>query len=226
MIESIFMDLDNTIVHYNNKFIDYEIIYDWLTNCGVTEPEKIIFSNDWENLEKRLDFFGVDYKTFMSEWNPRFKISELNIKKQAIQKNEISLYDGVKDFIKRINIPLALVTNSSREVVDLILSHFNLNNSFDYVFTRNYDYIDLKKPDKKVSEIVIQKLGICKRNIVMIGDSRGDMDFSINSNLKFFNVHDRQIKSDYFFANFRSLYTYCLKKYPSIFKEDVYYVLY
>jgi len=220
MIDGIFFDLDNTIIKYKNPNIDNDIIYDWLINCGCKNPDKIMFSNDWKNLEKRLSFFNIDYFTFMSNWNPQFKKSELKIKQNALINKEVSLYDHAFEFLRDIKTPKALITNSSNQVVQMFLSYFELNDLFDYVFTRNYDYLDLRKPNPLIANNAIKILNIKRNNIIMIGDGEVDKEFSKHSNLKFFNLHYKQHDYHKFFEDFKSLRRYCINEYPLSFKGE------
>lgn len=131
---------------------------------------------DWKEIRRQM---GIDQASILSTLNglkgPE-KLQKLRLldkfEKEATQK--ATLKEGIKDFLcflKQRGLRIALVTNNSRENVDLILSRFGLR--FDEVMTRESG---LWKPSGAPFLEVMRKLGVRPEECVVIGDSRFDFE--------------------------------------------------
>tara|TARA_Y100001968_G_scaffold192537_1_gene176429 strand:- start:199 stop:942 length:744 start_codon:yes stop_codon:yes gene_type:complete len=83
------------------------------------------------------------------------------------------LFPGVKELftdLRNRNIPLGIVTDLTSNVQLRKLTYFGLEDIFDVVVTSEETGAD--KPDKKIFELALKKLGLSNRNkIWMIGDN-------------------------------------------------------
>ena len=83
---------------------------------------------------------------------------------------------------------------------------FGIDELFDHIFKRPYDFEDLKKPDPKVAFQAMKEISLSKSNqIYMVGDSSIDMEFAKNSGLIAVALFNNNDGCDYFFNDFISL---------------------
>lgn len=215
--DAIFIDLDKTIIHYDEISLDDNMMLEWLRGEGVINPEKIYFSKDWHDMEKRLCYLGVTLEEYRYEWRPRFSDIEIEYKKKLLKNKKARLNEGSKEFIDDLIIPLALISNSAPKVVDFMLEQFNLGDKFSYIYRRPYDFEDIKKPNSKVCKDAMKLLGITDPSrIAMIGDSKADMLFAKNSGLFAINLFFEQKHYDLFFHDFPEMHTYFKKIYKYV----------
>ena len=201
------LDLDYTIVHYDDNSLDNKMMLEWLKSEGVKNPEKIYFSEAWTNLDERMKYFGIDLDTYRSEWRPRFPNIEMTHKKRLYDNEKLWINKGAKKFINDLTIPKALISNSAPIVVDWLLNKFGLDDSFDYIYKRPYDYEDIKKPDPKVALEVMNAMSLENPNeIGMVGDSKTDLDFARNSGLISIIIYNNIEGADLFFSSFDDMH--------------------
>jgi len=218
-MKALFFDLDYTIVHYDYESLDDKMMLEWLRSEGVNEPEKIYFSNEWNNLEKRMKYFRTDINTYKLEWRPRFQTIEMEHKRRLYNNGKIWINDGAKEFINDVKVPKALISNSASSVVDWLLDKFQLSNSFDYIYRRPYDYEDIRKPDSRVATKVMEAMFLDSQSkIGMIGDSITDMVFAKNAGLISISLFHKLNGCDMYFETFEEMSRHLKKLYPSSFR--------
>lgn len=220
-MKALFFDLDYTIVNYDDDSLDDKMMLEWLKSEGVKNPEKIYFSDSWTNLDERMKYFGIDLDTYRLEWRPRFPNIEMTHKKRLYDNEKIWINKGAKEFINNLTIPKALISNSAPIVVDWILNKFGLDDSFDYIYKRPYDYEDIRKPDPRVALEVMKAMLLENPNdIGMIGDSKTDLDFARNSGLTPILLFNSNHKTDLYFGDFNELHVYFKQKFSQSLKNS------
>ena len=98
-------------------------------------------------------------------------------------------------FLKEKNVKTALVTNNSRKNVEYLLGKFNLN--FDLVLSRE---AGLWKPSGSPFLLVLEKLGVKKKQCCVVGDSHFDVKAGKDAGIEciFILTHDKNM--DYSFG--------------------------
>jgi phosphoglycolate phosphatase len=85
------------------------------------------------------------------------------------------LYDGAKDvldMLKAANIPMAICTNKSQAITEIILRDMRLASYFDAVVGAEAGRP--RKPDPEPLAMILRDFGVAPADAVMIGDSGAD----------------------------------------------------
>lgn len=92
-----------------------------------------------------------------------------------LYEDVLEMLTSLKDQHKK----LALITPSTREVIDIVLAHHELIDIFDLVISLN----DVKahKPDPEGILFALEKFGVTPAETVMIGDSDKDLGAAKNA---------------------------------------------
>ncbi len=88
----------------------------------------------------------------------------------------IELSDGFLDFIKAVRkqYKLAIISNDSSRWSKYLREKFNLNQYFD-VISISGD-LKIQKPDKRIFELTIERLGIKAKDCLYIDDREGNLE--------------------------------------------------
>ncbi|MBL8121633.1 HAD family hydrolase [Candidatus Saccharibacteria bacterium] len=96
----------------------------------------------------------------------------------------ITAYDGLLDCLdnlKALGYKVAVLTNRSRNSVDLIFSHMKLENIFDVVVTA--DESPAPKPDPRSVKRLSAELSLRPSELLMVGDTHIDVTTAINAGM-------------------------------------------
>lgn len=158
----------------------------------------VVLTNDWhydcpEKFQEYSDYFGITYDDMERGW----KLFWSDFLKGKITENEFwkgfletagaktidvehakSLYrkyqkpiENMFDLLKELkqNYRLAALTTIAKEWLDFKTEKFNLNNYFEVIVSSGYS--GLAKPDKKIYELILEKLKVNAGECVFIDDS-------------------------------------------------------
>ena len=208
-LEAVFIDLDRTLILYDDPNLENNMVLKWLKSIGYSDPENIFFSEEWSDHSKRYDLLGVDKWTYRTKLRPLFQDVELEYKKNLLRFGKVKIAPHAKEFLEQIKLPKALISNSAFSLVQFMTRYFYIEDFFNYIYKRPYDYEDLCKPDCRVAQEVIKSMHLSTYSkIAMIGDSSIDMKFANNSNLKAIAIFNNLKESDLYFKNFTHLLQY------------------
>ncbi len=168
--DAFLFDWDGTLSHTLDIWLD--ACHEVLTECGVNISR--------QEIGPRLGMWGT-----MLEGVPLHLKPEAQAKIVAIahpQMTQAPLYASVESMLAELKAQhkkLALITASSREIIDIVLAHHNLLDLFDLVITSS----DVKsnKPDPEGILFALDKLGIDAKRAVMLGDSDKDLGAAKNA---------------------------------------------
>jgi FMN phosphatase YigB (HAD superfamily) len=149
----ILIDLEDTVTIHKDKEREKNIILEWLKYNKVLNPEIIYNNPDYKNRNDRIKLLNIDLEIY-KKWYKNFKIVEFSVYYKNFFNKEIIINKDTIHFLKNCKIPLILVSNSSPLWIRYILKKYSLENCFKYIFYRTYDFDDIKKPDKKVLDII------------------------------------------------------------------------
>ena len=205
MIKAIIFDLDRTLFNIDipeekaltsvhKHFVPEHIELDHFIDTYKIENEKWWQKRSREN----ATLYQVRHNSFID----LYKTLKINLPKpvEFISKHYIGeaqkhwvLYDGVNQMLDRLhaeNYQVALVTNGFSTVQHPKLDFMDMKKYF-HVITIS-DEVGFAKPDRKIFDITIDKLGIHKDEVVYVGDNlHDDYKGSQNAGIKFlwFNEH-------------------------------------
>ena len=101
---------------------------------------------------------------------------------QAHMLDNTRPYPGVAETLPGLPYKKAVVTNKSAEFVPGLLTRFNLSGYFDLIVGGNT--LPVFKPDPLIVDHVAEKLGVSKREIVVIGDHKTDLLLAKNAGIR------------------------------------------
>lgn len=210
MSKYILIDLEDTITIHNDLDRIKSIMLEWLKFNCVSNPIEIYENPNFKTRSTRLELLGISEEQY-KKWYQNFNDVEFEEYYKKYKNNEININKDTIEFIKKSKIPLILVSNSSPKWIDYILEEYNLTKYFCYIFHRKYLLDDIKKPDKKVIQLIQEELNDdISNDSIVIGDSVIDYKFALNCGLNFIGVYNK-IEDTIHFNNFKELYNYINK---------------
>lgn len=96
------------------------------------------------------------------------------------------IFDGAVDFINQLikkNKKIALCSNKPRDLIDKVLYHHKLHNSFQIIISGSD--VKNKKPNPEGIDKIIEQSLAEKEKTLMIGDSVVDQDAAFNAGIRF-----------------------------------------
>ncbi len=144
--------------------IQYKDALPVLSQGGVEMISKVIGNN--LNADYYLDYFRSIY-------------SQDNLESDKI-------FDGAVDFIHQLikkNKKIALCSNKPRDLIEKVLHHHKLHNSFQIIIAGSD--VKNKKPNPEGIYKIMQQTLTEKEKTLMIGDSLADQDAAYNAKIRF-----------------------------------------
>ncbi len=207
MDKYILIDLEDTLTVYQDKDRAQHTKIEWLIYNRVPNPEEVLAHPDFKTRSTRLGLLGID-ETEYRKWYLNFSDVEFAFFKQKYLAGQMEIKPDALAFIKNSPLPVILVSNSSPKWIDFILDAYRLTPYFNYIFKRTYEFDDIRKPDKRVLDIIECDIrDVVSSDSVMIGDARNDYLFAQNCHLKFIAMFN-QFEGAVTFDNFKDVADY------------------
>lgn len=207
MSRYILIDLEDTITIHNYKNRYNNLMIEWLKFNNVKNPKKIFFNPKFKTRSTRLELLNINIKTYET-WYKNLNDIEFEVYVKKYNQGKIKIKKDTIDFLKNIKIPIILVSNSSPKWVDFVLDKFDIKKYFKYVFKRTYEFDDIKKPNKKVIEIIEKEINDkISSDSIVIGDSSNDSGLAENCGLNFIGINTK-LKNYTCFKSFKKIYNY------------------
>ena len=185
-VKAVLFDLDNTLYEYekcNNAGLDAVFTSLSLMFNKPKETVKEIFHDSREQVKMRLKNTASSHSRFLY-----FQKTIESLKgttdielTQRIHNlywdaylNQMKLYVGVIDFFKQLKdagIKIVIASNLTTEIQFKKLIHLSIDKYIDFVVTSEEAGQD--KPGEPVFLLALEKLGLPKEEIVLIGDEPG-----------------------------------------------------
>lgn len=200
MFRLVIFDLDGTLLDTKDAISK---------SLNVTFEEIGLGPYEWEKHIVR--FFGKPF----GEWAETLLREAGRYSKEEVERISNRMWDnyanmGVKhaklmpgalkvlEYLKKKGTRLAVATNMRSRHAKIFFSRFGLNEYFDKVCTVS----DVKrgKPHPDQVECILRDLKIERKETLMVGDSRSDMEFARNSRIKIALLNspwNRPLKPDY-----------------------------
>jgi 2-haloalkanoic acid dehalogenase type II len=195
-IEVVSFDLDGTLL--DTSFVDSvwleEIprLYSVEKGVSVEDARKVV-RREYDGVGKeRLEWYDIHY------WIRRFS---LNVEAKELLRNfehRIKPYPEVPKVLEQLKqrgFTLVVVTNASREFVELELEKAKMKDRFHRVFSSTFDFGVVKKT-VKLYQRVCNILGVSPQEMIHVGDDR-KFDFDVPRRLGILAYHlDRTSKHE------------------------------
>lgn len=190
ILEAVLFDLDNTLINRKLAFIKYTelliekfiVHYDELHKVAIMEHIRLADQNGYRN---RQELFEEILQTF--------EMKDTDISIEILLDHWFSkffkctvLMDGaleVLEYLKNKNIKLGLITNGSVHSQNSKIEHVKLSPYFDAILVS--DEVQLKKPDKRIFELALNKLSVSPNSSWYVGDHPiNDVQGALDAGLK------------------------------------------
>jgi HAD superfamily hydrolase (TIGR01509 family) len=165
-LKAILWDMDGTLI--NSESAHQQAFSNALTSLGKTVPTNLkntlLGASFVEVHQKLVEFTGLDLS--VKEWN------SLKWKHYLVSSKGIDLLrnrQNILDIFKNKSIPMALVSNSTRDEVDLNLNMTKLTDYFEYTVSRNDVALGKPAPDGYLA--AAKALAISPDQCLVIEDS-------------------------------------------------------
>ena len=162
MIKAIIFDLFATLSH-GGPNPEKDLITKFNLKQDYSFVEKCVCGTKFSNMDSYLDKIIEVLELSIEPWQLK-DLFEKDIAKDKINQEMISLVEQIK--IK--NIKLGIISNIPNPLYDLIRQN-NLQAMFDEI-VYSYDF-GITKPDHRLFEIMVSKLGVKPSEVVVVGDS-------------------------------------------------------
>lgn len=190
-VEAVIFDLDNTLVNRKDAFniFSERLINQFVvTNDSINRCEiiKTIGIADRDGYRNRRELFEELLMTLPMN-NPGITIEELMEFWSAEFFKCTVLMDGAQEVLENLlskKIKLALITNGSVHSQNSKIDQVMIRNYFDTIIVS--DEVNVKKPDKRIFDIALERLNISSQFSWYIGDHpihdiQGAMDAGLNT---------------------------------------------
>lgn len=170
-IKTIIFDLDGTLIdslgdivsavkktleHFNLPLLEDEVIGSYVGQGMELLIKRSIGEENMNRFDEMLEFYRIKYK------------------EECI--NSTVLFKGVRkvlDKLKAKNINIALATNKSVGLTEIILNNLHIYECFDVVM--GPESVKNRKPDREVVDKIIERLGASYDSTLIVGDSKFDV---------------------------------------------------
>ncbi len=150
----------------------------WLDAYKVTFAEYGVHPSDKEIISRFGDWEAPKYFGIKNIGECVQKYTEL------VYKNleNVEMYDGAEQLIKSLTGKrLALISTSTRSLLEQGLTHKNLENYFEVILSA--EDVERYKPDPQIIEKALSLMGGVKQEAIIIGDSKSDLGAAKNAGI-------------------------------------------
>ncbi|MBU1205290.1 MAG: HAD family phosphatase [Nanoarchaeota archaeon] len=191
-MKAIIFDFDGVLV--NSEWVKFNCLTILLKKRGLH-----LFTGDFKIMVglKTSVFLSKKFKDKLSQ----NQIEEISKERQKDQLRHVRLYakpiPGVKQFIcqlQRRKLELCLATGTQRKIVNNILGLIGLKNAFHVMVTG--EEFKSSKPDPEVYILSLKKLGVPRRDVIVIEDSAAGVAAAKKAGLYCIAITTTQTKSE------------------------------
>jgi len=168
-MKAVIFDMDGVIIdsepiHFE---VDMQNMKDLGCNISVEELEKYVGTTN--------EYMFTDIK---KNYNIRKSVEEIinyrvEMAKNMIIQSDLEPIEGIRALLsdlKHKNIPTAIASSSSRDLIDVVISKFKLQDYFKYILSG--EEVEKGKPAPDVYVETAKKLGIPPKDCIVIEDSK------------------------------------------------------
>lgn len=207
MFKGIIFDIDGTLTSTNKLiFKSFNHIAEKYLNRTFTDDEIISLFGPTEDVILK-QWCGSDYELARKDYYNFYKSNH----------HLASLYPGIKtllDYLKAKKIILGIFTGKGRQASIITLEELDIKNYFDIIVTG--DDVANHKPSSEGILKFIDEYNLRKEEVLMIGDSVGDVRASKDAGIKiasalwdsYASEKVKNLGSDYYFNTVEELQTF------------------
>lgn len=204
MVKGIIFDFDGVIVESEPLFLDSVIMYlkrfnitaDYSSTkqlCGMTKTNIVKAMKSAFNLKDDLDKIYSDM---------------VEIEKQVKKVERYQLINGVKPFLKKCEqkgIKMAIASSSDVSFIEAVLKHNEIDKYFSFIVSGQF--VERSKPDPQIYNIASEKMGIDKKELIIIEDAYNGILAGVNSKIFTYGLKASIIEQNTLHAD-KEVYSY------------------
>ncbi len=175
-IEGVVFDVDGTIIDTFEHIVQaFEVV---LPEHGVTSDRAAITAVIGQTLHQCYELLHPDGD------QERMTARHHEVQQTPDLHNLITVYDGFLDMLEKVahsGLKHAVLTNRSRDSLDLIFDHLDLQEKFDVIVTPQD--VRVPKPNPEGLELVAQRLAIPVTQLAIVGDTAIDIETGKNADV-------------------------------------------
>ncbi|MBI2654329.1 HAD family hydrolase [Candidatus Woesearchaeota archaeon] len=166
-VKAVLFDLDGVLVDSLDAW--FNVFNDSLKHFGFKKLTKKQFTKDFGapiEYDVKKHFIGKTIREVEPQYNENFKR----------RKNLVKLFPQAIKVLRKLKqgkLKTALLSNSTRFIVNTILNHYKLKKYFDVIVTM--DDVKRRKPAPDMILKACKKLKVKPQNTILIGDTKNDM---------------------------------------------------
>ncbi|MHA1237624.1 MAG: HAD family hydrolase [Candidatus Odinarchaeia archaeon] len=175
-IKAMFFDLDGTLIRIPGLEMFNEILRSVLEELNISPSKDVSFDKIWNS--------GKKYRDILKSWGVRdinrfwrlFDKKDYEVRNKLIREKIIEPYEDVEvlNYLRK-KYELALITNTSKNVVELEIKMFDLEKYFSQIIVLGSEFQDHAKPEPDGIQWALDKLELKPREVLMIGDHEADI---------------------------------------------------
>ena len=96
--------------------------------------------------------------------------------------DKAELYPGVRDTLPKLEAVLTVISNKPKVLVDALLDRHRLTGHFDFV--AGGDTFPRKKPDPGAIEFLLDRYGVGRENVLVVGDHTPDIEMARSAGVR------------------------------------------
>ncbi|MCM3748075.1 HAD family hydrolase [Paenibacillus pasadenensis] len=173
-IQAVLFDLDNTLINrrkafqgYAERFVDeFVVIGDSMSKTEIVES---IIAADQDGYRKKRELY-TELMTSLEMKSPVTADRLLEYWFSEFFKHTVVM-DGAIELLEQLKleqIKLGLITNGSVHSQNSKIDQVQLRSYFDAIIVS--DEVQLKKPDPKIFELALERLGVSAASSIYVGD--------------------------------------------------------
>jgi YjjG family noncanonical pyrimidine nucleotidase len=194
-LKALFIDFNDTIVDYDkneylalNKLFSNEL-RDEVELSEVINQFRTINIELWKKYQRNeistLALRVLRFQHLSNFFNFRNSPEILSTKYLELFRKNPVIIDGAVNFLKYVkfnDIKVAIVTNGFKDTQKSRIDNLNISKYIDFLITS--EDVGKPKPFKDIFHVSLEKFGLTKNHVVMIGDNvETDIEGAINSEI-------------------------------------------
>jgi len=182
--EWVFFDFDGTLIDSLN--VMYQVYEQFLNEFGQTGNENEFSNLNGPTLAQIVTYLKKKYSLPNSE---KILLEKYQQKVESAFINDVKAFEGrdeLLNFLKKNSYKLALVTSSSKNIVNAFLEKNNWIHFFDEIIYG--DEIKESKPNPEIYQKCLSKTNASKNKVLVIEDSENGCASAMKIGLKCVNV--------------------------------------
>jgi putative hydrolase of the HAD superfamily len=171
MTKTICFDFDGTLAHFTGDFV--ADLKESAVELGLPESLHEDFIATYLTFDKSCRTFPEAIRETLATFNMDLPENLEGYCKRSIQRyvSQIELLPGAQNVLEHLttkNIPLAIITNGTKDIQSAATEHVNIQHYFKSILISGE--VGVRKPDARIFKLACERLNAKPENCLMVGD--------------------------------------------------------